>query len=575
MNESRIDGRRACSAVAAVLTILGIVASDAASQGNTPFYRLTGASADAKFGAYVARVPDADGDGADEIVAGSHRFDGVNGKDSGRVQLFSGATGKLLWTVDGERADGLLGHNCWGIRDVTGDGRGDVIVSAYRFDSTGRTDNGKVYLLSGADGSIQWTAEGQASSDEFGYALSDVPDLNGDGVDDVLVGAWNNDASAYLAGRVYVYSGKDGTLIRSHGGVAQFARLGAAVAGLADIDGDSRGDYVIAARDGGTNAEGEIFAISGATGSTLWTRTGQFANDQFGWNTTRLDDVDGDGYDDLFVGAPDFDLGAAVGIGRGYVYSGRFGTQLYTIDGQVAGDHFGRFAAGVPDTDGDGRGDLCVGAFNHAASNGNLGAAYLYSGRTGTLRRQYAGESRFSYFGFAMCGLNDVNDDGRGDVCVGAYQWMANPPANPPIFQSQGRIYVFVEETLTGSASSLSVSQGGQVTFQIDAGAQHAGRTYQLLCTVNGYLPGLNFGSMHLPLNPSDVLFLSFKIANSSVLQNSLRVLDANGRGTASFNAWPGMLAGQGNAGINLRFAYFMVVRLDHTSNMWRVGLTP
>ncbi len=569
-------GRLVCGFVT-----LWIAAGSVAAQGNQPFYQVSGASPDAKMGVSVARVPDIDGDGNDEFVAGSHRFDGPTGADVGRVSVYSGKTGRVLWHYQGGQAGGLLGHNVWGIASTaTTTGTGWIVAGAYRYSSlmTGPGRNGRVEVLD-HNGNFVWGRNGTNPSDELSYSLGSL-DLNGDGNDDVIAGAWNSSSGTFLGGEVFIFDGTNGSTLRAHLPANARERLGSGLAGVGNIDGDTVPDYVIGALDapGGTTAgPGAVYVMAGASGATLATLVGMPGSVDFGHHVTGLDDLNNDGFNEFLVGDPTHNNGPNVAAGMVYVYSGQAPYPiLTTIPGPLAGVRFGRFAARVPDTNGDTVDEFAVGAPLYSGLNQNLGAVFLYDGATQTLIRRYDGPSANSQFGFAVCGLNDVNDDNRGDLAVGAFQYQLQNVPGPFTF-SRGRTQVFVEETLTASASTLSVSNPQPINFAIDAGTRHAGRTYQLLFTANGFLPGFQIPAinMHLPLNPGQIFILSFNISNSPVFQNAFAVTNAQGKGQATLNVPPGLLAGQGNSGINFRFAYYMVVRQDHSSNMWRVGLVP
>lgn len=542
------------------------------AQADTAHYLLDGETKDAKLGAYVARVPDVTGDGVDELVSGNHRWDGPAGVDCGRVLLFNGATGKILWTFNGDQAGGLLGHDIWGIEDVNGDGLGDVIASAYRYPFPGHPNAGKVYMLSGKDGSVLWFKDGENTGDEFGYALCNVPDIDGDKIQDVLVGAWLNDHASNLAGRIYVYSGKKGTLIRTHDGYAKEDRFGCSCAGFHDLDGDSLGDYVIGALHAGTNGEGEAYLFSGKTGTRIRTWTGEKPTDLFGWSLATVPDTDGDSHDDLYVGARDHDTngGLTVDAGRAYLFSAKTGKRLHTFDGEKAWDKFGRFGAGIPDMDGDGRGEVVIGAYYHHA-NGvfRSGAAYLFSGSTGKRLARYDGEEKDNMFGFALCGLNDVNGDGRGDVVVGAYQYRPNAS----LTESYGRIYVYTQG-LSSPVTTVSADAGGSVPLHINVGKVPGPRDYLVVASVSGNHPGIPLTDrLHVPLNFDIFTIASWIYGNSPILVKTYDKTDAKGTATAYFKPTPWML--KGYEGMKLTFVYVLVDKMDMVSNPITVEIKP
>lgn len=549
------------------------VGTTLAAQAEDAYYILEGQALDAKLGAFTASVPDVNGDGIDDLASGNHRIDGPAGTDAGRVVLFDGATGKQLWKVEGEQAGGLLGHDVWGIGDVDNDGRGDVLASAYRYSYPGHPGAGKVYLLSGKDGKEIWHYDGEETGEEIGYALCAVPDLDNDKIPDVLAGAWLRDQTGANAGRLYVLSGKDGKLIRTHDGVAAGDRLGCSAAGFPDLDGDGYGDYVIGALYAGPNKEGQIYRYSGKTGSVVSTLSGEASDDVFGWSVAAIDDLDGDKLHDLIVGAAQYDLnaGAVANAGRAYVFSLVKATTLKTFDGEKALDRFGRYCTAIPDQDGDGLSEVAIGAPNHTGG-GNLasGAAYVFSGGKGIRLRKVWGEAAFNQFGFALAGLNDVNGDGRGDLVVGAYQYLPNATKT----ESYGRIYVYADG-LSASVTTLSASLGGEVRLDLDGSFNSLNHSslYMVVASVSGNHPGLEVSGLHVPINFDLFTLASWIYANSPVLVDSYGKTDSRGRATIYFRAPAGFL--RGYAGLKLTFAAVMLDKFDMASNPVPITIVP
>ena len=355
---------------------------------------------DGRFGAAVAGVPDADGDGVDDLLVGAYEED--ERPWSGHAYLFSGATGALLHELaspNGDRpAEGYFGFSVAGVSDTDGDGRGDLLVGAKQepvllADGTTRSA-GRAYLFSGATGDLlhEWVSPNAAVGGEFGASVSGVADADGDGRGDLLVGARqeNPGSVSYGVGRAYLFSGATGALLHTlvSPGEERYAYFGGSVSGVPDANGDGRGDLLIGAEreepDASPKDAGRAYLFSGSDGSLLLALASPLeeASGAFGRSVAGVPDADGDGRGDLLIGASgERTSGSLPPVGRAYLFSGADGSPLGSVVSPA--DHsFGPFyasgfagsVAGVPDVDGDGRGDLLVGATGEAST----GRAYLF-----------------------------------------------------------------------------------------------------------------------------------------------------------------------------------------------------
>ena len=182
-----------------------------------------------RFGHAVTGLGDVDGDGADDYAASAHLKTVGGQAQRGRVYAFSGATGDLLWSQKGEAGGDQFGFAIAGVGDGDGDGVPDLLVGARRLDNAGKSNTGRAYLLSGVDGAILWTFTGGATNDEVGSAVSGLGDIDDDGRPDTLVGA---PGKLNGTGRVYALSGVDGSIIYATTGTAPGGRFGFALSGL-------------------------------------------------------------------------------------------------------------------------------------------------------------------------------------------------------------------------------------------------------------------------------------------------------------------------------------------------------
>lgn len=344
-------------------------------------------------------------------------------------------------------ANGFFGDATAIVPDVDGDGAPDLVVGA-----PGETVDlmpavGRAYVFSGATGALLWQLEplNKEPGMDFGECVAGVPDLDGDGRGDILVGAPDADPGPLTpgdAGRAYVFSGATGAVLFEIASPFQETdgAFGDDVAGIQDVNGDGRGDLVIGApeEDAGNIDSGRVYVFSGATGLLLRFTVSPNPNfgGQFGDAVASVPDVNGDLVADVVVGAPfENPVGAPTACGRGYILSGATGGVLRAVQspGQDDNGGFGECVAGLPDVNADGFGDIVIGAprENPGTSPSNAGRANVYSGATGALLHklippvsQLNGE-----FGFAVAAAPDLNADGVPDVLVGA--WRERQPGQP------------------------------------------------------------------------------------------------------------------------------------------------
>ena len=207
------------------------------------------------FGSSLTGVGDVDGDGHADLLVGSQRTS-VTFPDAGRVVLVSGADGSVRWTRDGVNESAFLGSSVGSLGDVNGDGIPDVLAG-----SVGAGEGGEVYVLDGSDGTTLQTLTplDPTTSRAYGqYFASGTGDIDFDGVPDIFVADFDEGSTDEIAGtgRFYLYSGATGDLIRTVGGLNVGDGLGPG-RGIPDVNGDGVPDIVVAAY---TNSDGAPFA---------------------------------------------------------------------------------------------------------------------------------------------------------------------------------------------------------------------------------------------------------------------------------------------------------------------------
>jgi len=355
-----------------------------------------------QFGWIARNIGDVDGDGLDDVTT-SAPFKNIDGPSAGRVYVYSSGTGELLWDYSGPPGS-QLGIGIEAAGDVNGDGIPDVVAGA--------PGEGKAYVFSGNDGTILHRLSEIDSGSTFGRKVSDIGDLDGDGYDDVFIGAPGADQGT---GAGYVYSGKDGTVLHTYRGARPGDAFASAAGGWTD---GTRTLIAIGAPNAGPSNGGLVYVYDGLTDEPAFVMTADEGSRQFGaMFVSIVGDVDGDGTPDVY--ASDWahaDKGPFTG--RIYVHSGATGELLLIRTGEAPGDGFGIGVADAGDLDHDGHDDLLVGAWQHASQAPAGGKSYLYSGRTGELVEVYTGTVPGETFGFDATGIGDIDGDGVADLLI-------------------------------------------------------------------------------------------------------------------------------------------------------------
>lgn len=363
-------------------------------------------------GAAVDRI-DLDHDGIAELAIGAP----LEANNAGRVRIVSAATGGDLMSFTGAPGEQFgFAVRCGG--DVDHDGTDDLLVGVPAGKGSG-SSKGDLRVMSGANGTLLLQVSGKSLSSAFGHAVAPAGDVNGDGAMDIVVGAWHENFNGSLSGSVFVLSSVDGSELRRIDGANKGDSFGSDVAGPGDIDADGFDDLLAGAEfsDAGGMNNGSATAFSGQSGAILFSLPGPGAGARFGHAVAALGDITGNGVPDFAVSGPYANVG---GVSSGLVrmYSGATGAVHRSLTGAI-GDRLGIALAGAGDFNGDGLGDLLVGAEAGDGLATDSGTAAVFSA-TGELLLDLPGEKNNDHFGSAVAPAGDLDGDGFMDVLVGA-----------------------------------------------------------------------------------------------------------------------------------------------------------
>jgi len=397
------------------------------------------------FASSVALVDDIDGDQVPDYLVGAYDNRWEKNDRQGRAFVFSGKSGKLLFTIDDPSPQPLaaFGFAVASPGDVNKDGTADFLIGAF-----GQDGSGKAYVFSGKDGKLLYAVQApqRQLGAGFGWAVASLGDLNSDGTPDFGIGAFAQDG----AGRVFVFSGHDGKLLRTITPPAGSVAFGWAVGDAGDLNKDGFSEILVGApyTTVGKNAvQGQAYVFNGKDGSLLYTLDDPqpIAGAVFGWRMTSAGDLNKDGIPDILVGAPYQDVDKVIAQGAAFAFSGANGHLLFTLTNPVPHPYaaFGYVVTESADVNQDGVPEILVGAPYQTVDEFHVqGEVFLFNGQDGrhltTFDDPYPHQG--SSFGYSIVSPGDVNGDKIPDFAIGAVgQGIMDKPA-------VGRLFVFLSQ---------------------------------------------------------------------------------------------------------------------------------
>lgn len=471
---SRAIGANAALTTAAEITayLESIVELSEVAAGNGGFV-INGSNPDDNAGTSVSSAGDVNNDGFDDLIIGTSgaglAYVVFGNADHSTVDLDN--LGSAGFVINGLDSDSSFGTSVSSAGDVNGDGFDDLIIGVPNAENNGQSLAGQTYVVFGkADnrnvdvgnlGNAGFAINGANSFDRSGISVSGAGDVNGDGLDDVAIGApFAGNGDNFYAGATYVVFGKEdnstvelGNLQASGfviNGSEPGDNSGASLSGVGDMNGDGFDDVIIGAPNafasnefydaGSAGAAYVVFGkednssveLSNLDSGGFVIRGAEFG-DNLGTSVSGAGDVNGDGINDAIAGSP----GANNLAGSAYVIFGKannteinvgsLGSAGFAIAGANAGDNLGSAVSGAGDVNGDRIPDLLIGA---AGANNLAGATYLVFGKEdnrsvdvsnlGTDSIVINGIDRGDRSGNAVSGVLDVHADGSSDVIIGA-----------------------------------------------------------------------------------------------------------------------------------------------------------
>jgi uncharacterized repeat protein (TIGR01451 family) len=422
---------------------------------------------DSKFGYAVSTAGDVNGDGYSDVIVGASMY-GHGHMEEGAALIFLGSAAGIVGSspadahalIESDQESARLGESVSTAGDVNGDGYADVIIGAYAYDNGQQTEGAALVFLGSAAGIVGSSPadahallESDQANAQLGHSVSTAGDVNGDGFADVIVGARDYDNGEPDEGAALVFLGSAGGIVGSSPADAyavleseqEAAHLGESVSTAGDVNGDGFADVIVSAYryDNGETNEGAALVFLGSAdgivGSSPADAFALLESDQafsdLGSSVSTAGDVNGDGFADVIVGVPYYNIGqtdegaALVFLGSAAGIVGSSPADAFAvIESDQEDARLGLSVSTTGDVNGDGYADVIVGVPYYNNFFGDAGAVLVFLGSAlgivgsspadahAPLESDQAG----AQLGYSVSTAGDVNGDGYADVIVGA-----------------------------------------------------------------------------------------------------------------------------------------------------------
>ncbi|TLV03106.1 FG-GAP-like repeat-containing protein [Dyadobacter luticola] len=474
--------------------------------------------AEARMGYTASSAGDVNGDGYSDIIVGVYLYD-KGEVDEGTALIYHGSalgvSPNVATILESNQATSYFGAFVSFAGDVNGDGYGDVVVGAYLYDNE-QTNEGAAFVYLGSAAGLNVNSKKQLeinqSNAQFGYSVNSAGDVNGDGYADIIIGANLYDKGETDEGGAFIFQGSANGISANAASTLESnqtnAQMGWAVASAGDVNGDGYSDVVVGAHlyDKGQADEGAAFVWMGGVTSSPNLVINIFESHQkgarMGSSVAIAGDINGDGYSDLIAGAYNYDNGQINEGAVFIVYGSSLGPNfslVTVLDIDQSDSSFGVSVSSAGDVNGDGYGDIIVGAPRFSNSETGEGAAFIYYGSSSGINSnsytKIEGDQVGASAGYSVSNAGDINSDGYGDVLVGVTNY-TNGQIN------EGGVIIVYGSSAGADLGSIEILEANQTNAlmgtAVSSGGDVNGDGYNDILIVSDYYSANDIGAVLL-----------------------------------------------------------------------------